>query len=341
MGKNIANALGKKYHRISLGGIRDVAEIKGHRRTYIGSLPGLIIQALKIVGVKDPVILLDEIDKVGRDSFHGDPMGALLEVLDPEQNQNFLDHYLNIPFDLSNVFFICTANDISALSHPLHDRMEIIQMRGYTFDEKLEISKTFLLPKQIKCNGLDKYDIKISDEALNFIILNYTREAGVRQLERNISSVLRVLAVDICNDVEHLDEVNVSFITKHLGPPPLSLTGFHDKNTDPGIVSGLSYTGSGNGSVLPIEAVFYPGKGKLILTGSLGDVIKESANIAYAWVKSHINHYGNLDYSKIDLHIHMPSGSVPKDGPSGCDNSNNSGFGYLYGHYFSFYKQDC
>ncbi|KAI8852518.1 Lon protease C-terminal proteolytic domain-containing protein [Chytridium lagenaria] len=291
LGKSIAEALGRKFYRISLGGVRDEAEIRGHRRTYVGALPGLFVQGLRRCAVNNPVILLDEIDKLGRD-FRGDPASALLEVLDPEQNTAFVDHYLNVPFDLSNVLFIATANDLETIPAPLLDRMEIIRIPGYTFQEKLHISRKYLLPKQIQAHGLEAHHVEVPDEILNKIAVSYTREAGVRNLEREIASVCRSIAI-LGND-RFDDEVS-------------------ERTATPGVVTGLAWTSSGAGGLLFIEATSMPGKGNLVLTGKLGDVMKESAQIGLTWVRANASKIGIV---KADGDMHFPAGAIPKDGPA-------------------------
>ncbi|CAG8554945.1 18609_t:CDS:2 [Acaulospora morrowiae] len=328
LGKSIASALGRKFHRISLGGVRDEAEIRGHRRTYIGAMPGLIAQGLRRVGVKNPVFLLDEIDKVGHLSNHGDPSAALLEVLDPEQNNTFNDHYLNVPLDLSKVLFIATANQIDSIPLPLLDRMEIISIPGYTFDEKIHIAKRHLLPKQIVSHGLSPNDIKISDGVLLKIAVGYTREAGVRNLEREIASVCRAKAVkyaDVKDNGEthaYNPEVTAEDVESILGVEKFDIE-VAERAAKPGVVTGLTWTAYGSGGILFIEATQMPGKGNIQLTGKLGDVIKESAQIALSWVRAHSFQLGittaaneSSFFFERDIHIHFPAGAVGKDGPS-------------------------
>ncbi|CAG8605089.1 7471_t:CDS:10, partial [Cetraspora pellucida] len=328
LGKSIASALGRKFHRISLGGVRDEAEIRGHRRTYLGAMPGLIAQGLRRVGVNNPVFLLDEIDKVGHLSLHGDPSAALLEVLDPEQNNTFNDHYLNVPLDLSKVLFIATANQIDPISPPLLDRMELIRISGYTFEEKVHIAKRHLLPKQITYHGLKPGYVKISDEALLKIATGYTCEAGVRNFEREIAGVCRAKAVEYAyaNDNGKKDtyrpEVTINDIMTILGMEKFC-NDIAERTTDPGVVTGLAWTATGSGGILFIEATQMPGKGNLQLTGKLGEVIKESAQISISWVRAHSFQLGittasteSTFFSQRDVHIHFPSGAVAKDGPS-------------------------
>ena len=316
LGKSIARALGRKFFKASLGGISDEAEIRGHRRTYVGSMPGRIISGMKRVGVINPVFLLDEIDKLAS-SYKGDPASALLEVLDPEQNFAFNDNYLEEPYDLSNVLFICTANYLENIPAPLRDRLELIEVNSYTEYEKVKIAKGFLFKKQLESNGLKSRQISISDESYHFIIQKYTREAGVRELERKIASIMRKAVVELLSDKE-IKKITVTpeLITKYLGAPLFDNTK-KEKNPQVGVVTGLAYTQYG-GDILPIEVNYFPGKGNLVLTGKLGDVMKESATIAFDYVRSNANRY-KIDaklFSDNDIHIHVPEGAVPKDGPS-------------------------
>lgn len=315
LGRSIANALGRKFVRISLGGVHDEAEIRGHRRTYIGALPGRIIQGMKKAGTNNPIFMLDEIDKTGQD-FRGDPSSALLEVLDPEQNFSFSDHYLEIPFDLSKVMFIATANMIEPVPPALRDRMEIIEIPSYVEDEKLHIAKRFLLPKQAKEHGLQEEQIRFDDEALRGIISGYTREAGVRNLERQIATAARGVARDVVEgtiDTVHIAKDN---LTKYLGQQKF-FPDVAERINRPGIAVGLAWTPVG-GDILFIEATKMKGKGNLTLTGQLGDVMKESAQAAMSYIASHAIELG-LDEnfkSELDIHVHVPAGAIPKDGPS-------------------------
>ena len=302
--------------RISLGGVRDEAEVRGHRRTYVGALPGRFIQGLRKAGTRNPVVLLDEIDKVGADG-RGDPSSALLEVLDPEQNHEFSDHYLEVPFDLSQVLFIATANVIDSVPPPLRDRMEVIELPGYTLEEKLEIAKRFLVPRQLERNGIEDAGIELAEDALRTIIESYTREAGVRNLEREIGSVCRKLARKVAEgDCDIPKLVDGEKVKELLGPikaePDLA-----EDDVIPGVAVGLAWTPAG-GDILFIESAQMAGKGELKLTGSMGDVMRESVEAARSWLRSHAGEYG-LDpqgFDTRDLHVHVPQGAVPKDGPS-------------------------
>lgn len=313
IGRSIARALGRKFIRISLGGIRDEAEIRGHRRTYVGAMPGRIIQGMKNAGTMNPVFMLDEIDKLGTD-FRGDPSSALLEVLDPEQNKEFSDHYLEIPFDLSDVMFICTGNVLETIPPALRDRMEVIRFSGYMEEEKYNIAKRFLWPKQLRNHGLPTI-IKISPAALREIINRYTREAGVRNLERKLAAIARKLAREVAEGKKVQKEVKKSDLHAFLGPYQYSSLLAETKD-EVGVATGLAYTPVG-GQIIFIETVLMPGKGKLTLTGQLGDVMKESALAAFSYAKSHAKELGiKKDFSALDVHIHVPEGAVPKDGPS-------------------------
>ena len=315
IGKDIANSMGREFVRISLGGVRDEAEIRGHRRTYIGALPGRIITSLKKAGTKNPIFILDEIDKLGTD-FRGDPSSALLEVLDPEQNFSFNDHYLEVDFDLSNIMFITTANRVDQIPGPLLDRMEVLDFSGYIHDEKIEIAKKHLLPKMIKEHGLKKKEISINQEALSVLIDSYTREAGVRNLERQIANVCRKVAKNISVGEYKSIKVNGNEVANLLGPA-MFFSDVAERCTKPGVVIGLAWTAFG-GDILFIEASKMPGKGGLKLTGKLGDVMKESAQAAYSFVRTNAKKFNISEdfYKKYDIHIHVPAGAIPKDGPS-------------------------
>jgi ATP-dependent Lon protease len=328
LAKSVAMSLGRKFHRISLGGVRDEAEIRGHRRTYVAAMPGLIVTGLKKVGVNNPVFLLDEIDKVGSSNFHGDPSAAMLEVLDPEQNHSFSDHYVNIPIDLSKVLFIATANSLDTIPPPLLDRMETIQLSGYTTIEKRHIAKQHLIPKQIRTNGLNEGDVKFPDDVVDAIITSYTRESGVRNLEREIGSVCRYKAVQYADAKDASDlsrykpDVSVDELEEILGIERFDEE-IAEKQSRPGIVTGLvAYSTGGQGSILFIEVADMPGNGRVQLTGKLGDVLKESVEVALTWVKAHsydlgLTHDPNEDIMKNrSVHVHCPSGAIPKDGPS-------------------------
>lgn len=315
LGRSIAEALGRRFVRISLGGIRDEAEIRGHRRTYIGSLPGRIIQGIKKAGANNPVFMLDEVDKIGLD-FRGDPASALLEVLDPEQNVNFSDHYLELEFDLSKVIFIATANYLDPIPPPLKDRMEVLELSGYTEEEKLQIAQKFIIPRQIKEHGLSEDLVKIRPAAIKKIIQNYTREAGVRNLEREISAVMRVVARDVASGDKSLHEVTAENLGDYLGKPKYTFDQL-ERSSVPGVAVGLAWTPSG-GDILFVEATLMPGKKELVLTGQLGEVMKESAKTALSYLKANQANLGlseNL-FGNYDIHIHVPAGAVPKDGPS-------------------------
>ncbi|MFQ5706785.1 MAG: endopeptidase La [bacterium] len=315
LGKSIARALGRKFIRISLGGVRDEAEIRGHRRTYIGALPGRIIQGLKKVGSNNPVFMLDEIDKLGTD-FRGDPSSALLEVLDPEQNYSFSDHYLEVPFDLSKVMFIATANLADPIPPALRDRMELIELPGYTENEKIKIAESFLIPKQLNDHGLTNEQLEFEPEAISVIIRSYTREAGVRNLEREIASVCRGVAREVVEGKTESKTITEDDLSLYLGPTKF-FSEIAERTSRPGVATGMAWTPAG-GDILFIEATKMRGKGELILTGSLGDVMKESARAALSYIRSlagELNIKAD-EFEKNDLHIHVPAGSIPKDGPS-------------------------
>jgi ATP-dependent Lon protease len=315
LGKSIARAMGRKFVRISLGGMRDEAEVRGHRRTYIGALPGRIIQGLRTAGSNNPVFMLDEIDKLGAD-FRGDPAAALLEVLDPAQNDTFEDHYLNIPFDLSKVLFIATANVLDSVPRPLLDRMEMIELPGYITMDKVEIAKKYLLPRQLEDNGIPPKLLKVSDDALRHIIRHYTREAGVRELERKLGGICRKIARRLAGGNKRAVRITAKNLPDFLGQEE-----YHSeiarKRPMVGVVTGLAKTFDG-GEILFIEAVKMKGHGGLRLTGQLGSVMRESAEAALSYVASHyLSKAPDKDFfSKYDIHIHVPAGAVPKDGPS-------------------------
>jgi ATP-dependent Lon protease len=308
--------MNRKFVRLSLGGVRDEAEVRGHRRTYIGAFPGQIIQMMKKAGTVNPVFLLDEVDKMSMD-FRGDPSAALLEVLDPEQNHMFLDHYLDVEYDLSNVMFICTANVLHTVPQALRDRMEVLQLAGYTEAEKVEIAKRFLVPKVIEGTGLTADNVLFSEEALRTIIERFTREAGVRNLEREISSICRKVARKVVVEGKNFkEELTPEKITEYLGAPKFRSTLAEEQN-EVGIATGLAWTEVG-GELLVTEATLMSGKGRLTLTGKLGDVMQESAQAAMSFVRSKTQEYGlPRDFNRrTDVHVHVPEGAIPKDGPS-------------------------
>ncbi|MBT8395491.1 MAG: endopeptidase La [Gemmatimonadetes bacterium] len=319
LGKSIATALGREFVRASLGGVRDEAEIRGHRRTYVGALPGRVVQGMRRSGTRNPIFLLDEVDKLARD-FHGDPGAALLEVLDPEQNRTFTDHYLELEFDLSDVLFIATANTLAGIPEPLRDRMEVIRIPGYLTTEKKTIARRFIWPKQAKKHGLGLNTDGISDEGLDLIIGEYTREAGVRELERRISGVARKLARSVAEgdrSVESLRTVNREEVKELLGPPPYTPEPREEGMGRAGIANGLAWTAAG-GEILDVEVAVVPGSGKIQLTGTLGEVMKESAFAAVTYARSRANLFGLSPnfHEEVDIHIHIPEGATPKDGPS-------------------------
>jgi ATP-dependent Lon protease len=318
LGRSIARALGRKFERISVGGVRDEAEIRGHRRTYIGAMPGTIIRALRDAGSKNPVFMIDEIDKMGMD-FRGDPASAMLEVLDPEQNHSFRDHYLDLPFDLSQVMFITTANILEAIPGPLRDRMEVIQLTGYTAEEKHHIARRYLVPRQIERNGLTPEQIEITDEAIDVVIEEYTREAGVRNLEREIGALCRKVAREVAEGkVTGKVVIDAERAREMLGKRRY-FSEVRRRTSEPGVATGLAWTPVG-GDVLFVEATYFPGNGKLTITGQLGDVMRESAEAALSWVRAHAKQLRpDLPedfFQKHDFHLHVPAGAIPKDGPS-------------------------
>ncbi len=316
LAKSIARATNRKFVRLSVGGVRDEAEVRGHRRTYIGAFPGQIIQMMKKAGTVNPVFLLDEVDKMSMD-FRGDPSAALLEVLDPEQNHTFLDHYLDVEYDLSNIMFICTANVLHTVPQALRDRMEVLQLAGYTEFEKIEIARTFLAPKAVKANGLKDKNIQFKDEAFEAIIQRYTREAGVRNLEREINAICRKVARKVVAEGKQFsDEITAAKVTEHLGVPRFRPTMLEEKN-EIGVATGLAWTEVG-GELLFTESTLMPGKGRLTLTGQLGEVMQESAKAAMSYVRSKAEAFGiQKDFHQYtDIHVHVPEGAIPKDGPS-------------------------
>jgi ATP-dependent Lon protease len=315
LGRSIARALGREFARMSLGGVRDEAEIRGHRRTYIGALPGRIIQTMKKAGTRNPVVVLDEIDKLGAD-FRGDPSAALLEVLDPEQNFSFSDHYLEVPFDLSRVLWIATANQLDPVPPALRDRLEIIELPGYTMDDKRHIAKRFLLPKELGEHGITEHHLQLTDGALDEIIEHYTREAGVRNLEREIATVCRQVAVKVASSEEYKTVIDAAELGDMLGPPKF-FSEIAERTEVAGVATGLAWTPVG-GDILFVEATRMTGKGQLVLTGQLGDVMKESAQAALSFVRSHAQDLGIQPdfFEKSDIHVHIPAGGIPKDGPS-------------------------
>jgi ATP-dependent Lon protease len=315
LGQSIARTLGRRFARLSVGGVRDEAEIRGHRRTYIGAMPGSIIRAVRDAESMNPLVLIDEIDKMGAD-VRGDPASAMLEVLDPEQNRTFRDHYLDLPFDLSKVLFICTANTTDTIPPALLDRMDAIELSGYTEDEKLGIARRFLVPKQLAAHGLSKRQLSIGDRTLRLLAREYTREAGVRGLERRIADLCRKAAVQVAEGRSERIRVDEALVRDWLGPRRFSAEA-HRRTADPGVATGLAYTPAG-GDVLFVEAQAYPGSGKLTVTGQLGEVMQESAQAALTWVRSHTAALGVEEdwFARHDVHLHVPAGAIPKDGPS-------------------------
>ncbi len=315
LGRSIARALGREFHRLSLGGVRDEAEIRGHRRTYVGALPGRIIQGIRKVGTRNPLFMLDEVDKLGAD-FRGDPASALLEVLDPEQNSTFSDHYLEVRFDLSKVMFITTANLLDPIPPALRDRMEVLELPGYTHEEKLAIAKKHLLPRQIAEHGLTRGQIRVLDSALNRIISSYTREAGVRNLEREIGSICRKVAKYVAEGGKKPRTISAANVAEYLGPVKF-YSELADRANQPGVATGMAWTSTG-GEILFVESTRMPGKKGLTLTGQLGDVMKESAQAALSYIRAHAKELGIPEdfFAETDIHIHVPAGAIPKDGPS-------------------------
>ncbi len=316
LGAAIGKAIGRDFYRISVGGVRDEAEIRGHRRTYVGAMPGLIIQALRRVGVKDPVLMIDEIDKMSGGGPSGDPTAAMLEVLDPAQNNAFVDHYLNLPFDLSQCLFICTANNLYDIPAPLRDRMEVIKIAGYTVEEKVEIAWRYLLPRLLEEHGISDKDIQFTDESLSFISHRYSREAGLRNFERNLAAIMRKRARKKADGEEGAWVIDVDKVEEVLGIPRYAVEEA-EKVPEVGVVTGLAWTSTG-GDIMLIEALKMPGSGRLTVTGQLGDVMRESVDAAYSYVRSRAGQLGIDDsvFRENDLHIHLPAGAIPKDGPS-------------------------
>ena len=317
LAKSIADALGKKFVKMSLGGVHDESEIRGHRKTYLGSMPGRIIKGMKTAEVVNPLFLLDELDKMTSDNLHGDPASALLEVLDPEQNTSFIDNYIEEPYDLSNVMFVATANYAEQIPEPLYDRLEIIELTSYTEKEKLQIAKNYSIPKIFKQTGLNDTELKFKDDAISYIINRYTKEAGVRELERLINKIARKFIVKQLHDKNIKNEIiDIEAVRKYLDKEIFEYN-VREKENIPGIVNGMAYTAAG-GDLLPIEVTCFEGKGQIIITGNLKETMKESATVAIGYVKANADKYGlkNFDFKKKDIHIHVPQGGIPKDGPS-------------------------
>lgn len=317
LAKSIADALGKKFVKMSLGGVHDESEIRGHRKTYLGSMPGRIIKGMKTAEVVNPLFLLDELDKMTSDNLHGDPASALLEVLDPEQNTSFIDNYIEEPYDLSNVMFVATANYAEQIPEPLYDRLEIIELTSYTEKEKLQIAKNYSIPKIFKQTGLNDTELKFKDDAISYIINRYTKEAGVRELERLINKIARKFIVKQLHDKNIKNEIiDIEAVRKYLDKEIFEYN-VREKENIPGIVNGMAYTTAG-GDLLPIEVTCFEGKGQIIITGNLKETMKESATVAIGYVKANADKYGlkNFDFKKKDIHIHVPQGGIPKDGPS-------------------------
>ena len=315
LGRSIARALGRQFERMSLGGVRDEAELRGHRRTYIGAMPGRIIQSIRRAGVNNPVLMLDEVDKLGND-YRGDPAAALLEILDPQQNNSFRDHYLDLPFDLSKIFFIATANQLGPIPAPLRDRMEIIRLAGYSDREKLEIARRYLIPRQTTENGLNGAQLKINDDAIELIAARYTREAGVRQMERNVGSIARKVALKIAQGQAESVTVTAADLREYLGAPQFYPEQAR-KELPAGVATGMAWTEMG-GEVLFIEATLLPGGRGLTITGQLGEVMQESARAAQSYLWSHAAEFGIEPdiFKEFGVHLHVPAGAIPKDGPS-------------------------
>jgi ATP-dependent Lon protease len=316
LGEAIGAAIGREFYRISVGGVRDEAEIRGHRRTYVGAMPGLLIQALRRVQVRDPVLMIDEIDKMSGGGPSGDPTAAMLEVLDPSQNDNFVDHYLNLPFDLSSCLFICTANNLFDIPAPLRDRMEIIKIAGYTVEEKVEIAWRYLLPRLLEDHGITDKDIQFTDESLSFISSRYSREAGLRNFERNLAAIMRKRARKKAEGEEGAWVIDNEKVEEILGIPRYAVEEA-EMQPEVGVVTGLAWTATG-GDLMVIEALRMPGTGRLTVTGQLGDVMRESVDAAYSYVRSRAGQLGieDKEFKELDLHIHLPAGAIPKDGPS-------------------------